>query len=163
MQPTEKLEALKDEVREAVEAMLSGTSYYLVDLDVRGWKGTRSVELYLDTEEGVSLEETTELSREIRFVLDTEEVFEDDYTLHVSSPGADRPLSEPRHFRKHVGRKLEITYRTEREDGTTAPTTWVGELLEVGEEGLRMKDPGTEEERVLPHEDVREATVQLPW
>lgn len=160
MQPTEKLEQLTEAVRETVEGMFRGSSYFLVDLDVRGWKGTRSVELYLDTDEGVSLEETTEVSKEIRFVLDTEEVFEDDYTLHVSSPGADRPLTRPRQFGKHVGRRLVVEYRNEergRDEEIEA------ELVEVTDESLRLRDPGTEDERTIRHEHVREATVQLPW
>lgn len=159
MQPTERLAELTDAVREAVEHMFDGTSYFLVDLDVRGWKGTRSVELYLDTDEGVSLDETTELSKEIRFVLETEEIFEDDFTLHVSSPGADRPLTKPRQFRKHVGRKLEVEY----EDEAGEKAHLEGELVEVSDERLKLKDPGTEEETTIRHDRMREATVQLPW
>lgn len=156
----EELARLTTAVRDSIEGILDGTSYYLVDVSVRGWPGTRSIEAYIDDDEGMTLEATTELTHEIRFVLDADEVFEDDYTLHVSSPGADRPLMHPRQFVKHVGRKLLV--ECEPEDGGEARQL-SGELVAADEEQITLKDPGTGEETNIAHGTIKEATVELPW
>lgn len=158
MGDNDELEQLSEAVRERVKEIVDGTSYYLVEASVRGWRGTRSVEIFVDADEGMTLEATTELSREIRFVLDTDEVFADDYTLHVSSPGADRPLVHPRQFKKHVGRKLQVAFS--EEDGKREMS---GELVAATQDYIILIDPGTEEETKIPHEAVEEATVELPW
>lgn len=154
----EELERLAEAVRQRVEEILEGTGYYVIEVSVRGWPGSRSVEIYIDGEEGFTLEKSADVSREIRFVLDADEVFEDGYTLHVSSPGADRPLVDPRQFTKHVGRTLQVTFT----DDDTAQEIR-GELVAVDREGITLVDPGTGERTELPHEVVREATVELPW
>ncbi len=156
----EELARLTAAVRDRIERILDGTSYYLVDVSVRGWPGTRSVEAYIDDDRGMTLEATTELTHEIRFVLDAEEVFEDDYTLHVSSPGADRPLMHPRQFSKHVGRTLRVDFTPENGEEAQQMS---GELIAANEEAITLKDPGTGEETDIPHGIIEEATVELPW
>lgn len=156
----EELARLTAAVRESIERILDGTSYYLVDVSVRGWPGTRSVEAYIDDDEGMTLEATTELTHEIRFVLDADEIFADDYTLHVSSPGADRPLMHPRQFSKHVGRRLLVDFTPENGEEARQLS---GELIAANEEQITLKDPGTGEETEIPHGTIREATVELPW
>ena len=159
-QQDEELARLTTAVRESIEGILEGTSYYLVDVSVRGWPGTRSVEVYIDKDERMTLEATTELTHEIRFVLDAEEVFSDDYTLHVSSPGADRPLMHPRQFAKHVGRKLLVDFCPQNEETARQIS---GELVAADQEQITLKDPGTGEETEIPHVTIKEATVELPW
>lgn len=156
----EELERLTTGVRESIEAILSGTSYFLVDVSVRGWPGTRSVEVYIDDDEGMTLESTADLTHEIRFVLDAEEVFADDYTLHVSSPGADRPLVHPRQFTKHVGRKLLVDVESENGETTRQVS---GELVEADDEQIILVDRATGEKTEIPHATVKEAMVELPW
>jgi ribosome maturation factor RimP len=156
----QELEQLTETVRQRIEEILGGTSYYLVDVSVRGWPGTRSVEVYVDDDDGITLEATAELTHEIRFVLDADEVFADDYTLHVSSPGADRPLVHPRQFSKHVGRKLSVDFKLEHEETVRQIS---GELIAADTEQIVLMDRGTGKEKEIPYVTIKEATVQLPW
>lgn len=156
----EELKKLTDEVQKRINEILEDSAYYLIDVKVRGWPGTRSVEIYVDGDEPVSLEYTAKLTHEIRFVLDADEVFEDDYTLHVSSPGADRPLSHPRQYKKHVGRVLEVAFV---DDETEESKSVRGELVAADQEGIRLTDSDTDQEMEISYDAVKEATVELPW
>jgi ribosome maturation factor RimP len=65
----------------------------------------RLLRVVVDSDHGVSLDDAADVSREISAVLDAGNVLGDvPYTLEVSSPGVDRPLTEPRHWRRARGR-----------------------------------------------------------
>jgi ribosome maturation factor RimP len=81
-----------------------------LDLDLEGLRITaagrrRVLRLVVDADGGVSLDDIALASRELSAVLDDNEVMGDlPYTLEVSSPGVDRPLTERRHWRRAIGR-----------------------------------------------------------
>lgn len=58
---------------------------------------------------GVSSDQLADVTRAVSDALDTLDPFTGTYTLEVSTPGIDRPLTVPRHFRRAVGRKVELT------------------------------------------------------
>ncbi len=58
---------------------------------------------------GVSSDALTDVSREISAVLDDADLIRGAYTLEVTTPGTDRPLTEPRHFSRAVGRLVTVT------------------------------------------------------
>ena len=87
---------------------------HALDLDLEGIRITaagrrRVLRLVIDGDGGVSLDAIALASRELSAVLDDSEVMgEVPYTLEVSSPGVDRPLTEPRHWRRAVGRLVKV-------------------------------------------------------
>jgi ribosome maturation factor RimP len=69
----------------------------------------RLVRVVVDSDHGVSLDDAADISREISAVLDAANPLgEMPYTLEVSSPGVDRPLTEPRHWRRATGRLVKV-------------------------------------------------------
>ncbi len=69
------------------------------------------VRVVVDADSGISLDEVSAVSRAVTEVLDARdtELFGDSpYVLEVTSPGVDRPLTEPRHWRRAVGRLVEV-------------------------------------------------------
>src|SRR5699024_2797976 len=87
--------------------------------------------------------------------LDEVEIFRDKpYQLEVTSPGATRKLETPRHFRREIGRRLEIT---------TKKDTFKLDLAEVGETSITGTDPQKKETRQVPLEDNRKAQVELKF
>ena len=107
---------------------------------------------------GTSVDELARISREVGFVLDTDEVIDGRYSLNVSSPGVNRPISLPRQFPKHVGRKLRVRYRTEGEETKEEE----GALESASESGIALRVSGSRKLQ-LNFEDVIEARVLLPW
>lgn len=69
----------------------------------------RLLRVVVDSDHGVSLDDAAEVSRDVSAALDATDVMGDmPYTLEVSSPGVDRPLTEPRHWRRARGRLVRV-------------------------------------------------------
>jgi ribosome maturation factor RimP len=70
----------------------------------------RLLRVVVDSDQGVSLDDAAAISRQLSAALDRAPVMGDfPYTLEVSSPGVDRPLTDPRHWRRSVGRLVQVT------------------------------------------------------
>ena len=70
----------------------------------------RLLRVVVDSDRGVSLDDAATISRKLSAALDAAPVMGDfPYTLEVSSPGVDRPLTDPRHWRRAVGRLVQVT------------------------------------------------------
>lgn len=150
-------ESLEEAVRPLAEEVLAITPYFLVDINVRGHWGSRVVEVYVDSDGEIGLDDLAEVSNELGFLLDVEDVIDGKYTLEVSSPGADRPLMMPQQYKKNVGRPLSVAYRTE---GGTDKVE--GELLSADDEAIEVAAPPEGPQRI-PYSDIDEAKVVLPW
>src|SRR5882757_8428162 len=69
----------------------------------------RLLRVVVDSDQGVSLDDAAAVSRQLSAALDSSPVMGDfPYTLEVSSPGVDRPLTDPRHWRRSVGRLVQV-------------------------------------------------------
>ena len=144
--------------RERVVAVLAtvvtGAHLDLEDVEVRSAGRRRIVRVLVDAEHGVSLDEVAAVSREVSQALDDSDVLgEQPYTLEVSSPGVDRPLTLPRHWRRNTGRLVQVTLRAD------APVT--GRISAVDEGGVDLDlEPGT---RRVAFEQVARAIVQVEF
>jgi ribosome maturation factor RimP len=89
--------------------------------------GGKLVRLFIDHPKGVSLElceRVTKLLPEVR----------ERYALEVSSPGPERPLSKPDHFRRYVGRRARVRTRARQE----GHTSFTGELLGATDDAVTV-------------------------
>ena len=84
---------------------------FLEDIEVRAAGRRTLVRLLVDRDGGIDLDEVARLSRAASEVLDAHEAELPfgEYVLEVSSPGVDRPLTQPRHFQRNIGRLLTVT------------------------------------------------------
>ncbi|MBW3084454.1 Ribosome maturation factor RimP [Austwickia sp. TVS 96-490-7B] len=102
----------------------------------------------------LSLDEVAEATRAISDALDVLDPFGDTpYVLEVSSPGLSRPLTQFRHFRRNVGRMLEVV--------TSADGTFTGRLIAAGPDLLTF-DVGSGQRDMLPAQITR-ARVQVEF
>jgi len=115
-------------LRELVEPVVVAAGYDLETVSVSR-AGRRSVvRVVVDSDAGVDLDAVAELSRAVSAVLDeADPLGEQPYVLEVTSPGVDRPLTEPRHWRRNVGRKV----RTGEREGRIREVTDDGVILDV--------------------------------
>ena len=104
-----------------IEPVVERAGYDLEELVVTP-AGRRSVvRVVVDRDSGVTLDDIAEVSRAVSDVLDASDdgMGRAPYVLEVTSPGVDRPLTEPRHWRRNVGRLVTVAVgRTVREQVT---------------------------------------------
>ena len=101
--------ALKDQISELVTPAVSDLGFYLEDVHIATPGNHRIVTCIVDGDASLNLDQVTSVSRIISELLD-EAAFmgETPFTLEVTSPGVDRPLTQPRHFAKNADRLLKI-------------------------------------------------------
>jgi ribosome maturation factor RimP len=101
--------ALKDQISELVTPAVSDLGFYLEDVHIATPGNHRIVTCIVDGDASLNLDQVTSVSRVISELLD-EAAFmgETPFTLEVTSPGVDRPLTQPRHFAKNVDRLLKV-------------------------------------------------------
>lgn len=94
----------------------------------------RLLRVVVDSDAGVSLDDAALASREISAALDATDVMgEVPYTLEVSSPGVDRPLTEPRHWRRAAGRLVRVKVAAEgKVEGRVLAASPDGVTLDTG-------------------------------
>ena len=102
--------ALKDQIAELITPALQEAGYYLEDINVVSPGNHRIVTVIVDGETALNLDQVTVASKLVSELVD-EATFmgETPFTLEVTSPGIDRPLTLPRHFAKNVTRLLKVT------------------------------------------------------
>lgn len=100
---------LIDRLQAMLEPGAAAIGFELVAVELAGSGRNTTVRAYIDSPDGVSVEDCARVSRQLSAILDVEDPIGDSYTLEVSSPGFDRPLRKPEHFQKVVGERVKIT------------------------------------------------------
>ena len=140
-------------VEELTEPLLSiGLDLELVDVTTAGRR--RVVRVAVDKDGGVTLDDVAVATKEVSRVLDGSDVMgEQPYTLEVSSPGVDRPLTLPRHWRRNVGRLVKVT----NGEGTTV----LGRILSQEDDAALVDVDGSP--RRVSFADVSKAHIQIEF
>lgn len=131
-------------VRERLSALLEpvvgAAGYDLEDVRVVPAGRRRMLRVVVDRDEGVSLDDAAELSRSVSAALDEADAMgAAPYVLEVTSPGVDRPLAVPRHWRRAAGRLVRVSLRDGDElTGRVEQADEIGVDLVVGEQSRRL-------------------------
>jgi ribosome maturation factor RimP len=114
-----------------VQALLAGEQgYFLVEVRI---KPTNNVKVFIDGDQGISIEKCVQVNRALYKKLDESALFPaGDFSLEVSSPGLDEPLKLLRQYKKNIGRQVELVLQ----DGSKKE----GRLLEVSEDGVIVEE-----------------------
>jgi len=112
-----------EQLCEVVEPAVTGLGYELVGVQYVPGRKRSLVRIYIDHPAGIGLDDCERVSHQVSGVLDVENPIRDRYDLEISSPGADRPLFKPSHFRQFIG------YRV----GVKLNPSWEGRKNIVGE------------------------------
>jgi len=143
-------------IRSAFEEGRCG-EYYIVDLVITP---ANHISVFVDGDEGVSLDTCTQISRTLEAVLDEEPALGGIYELEVSSPGVSRPLKFLRQYLKHVGRTLRIKLKTYDE--------LEGKLLSSGHDSITIEIKAVDKKslpdfREIPFDEIKEAYVTVQF
>jgi ribosome maturation factor RimP len=106
----------------------------------------RLLRIVVDADGGVSLDDIAQVSREVSATLDRAAAMgEASYTLEVSSPGVDRPLTEPKHWRRATGRLVTAPLRPDAAGGPGQATV-TGRITGADDRGVRLDVRGMSRE-----------------
>ncbi len=126
---------LRERLIALIEPVLGRLGYELVELEYSGGRAHGVLRLFIDRPAGVTLDDCTQVSREVSALLDVEDPIPSAYTLEVSSPGFDRVLRTQAHFGRFVGSRVFIELKEPR-DGRRR---YIGRLLTVDEAGIALE------------------------
>lgn len=91
-----------------LEPAIEALGYELADLELSLGHGRGLVRLFIDSEDGITLDDCERVSHQVSGVLDVEDPIASDYNLEVSSPGADRKLVKAEHFDRFAGSVVKV-------------------------------------------------------
>jgi ribosome maturation factor RimP len=107
----------------------------------------RLLRVVIDADGGVSLDDIALVSREVSATLDRAAAMgESSYTLEVSSPGVDRPLTEPKHWRRAVGRLVTVPLWSGIHNGAADSQAVTGRITATDPHGVRLDVDGESQE-----------------
>jgi ribosome maturation factor RimP len=109
--------------------------------------GPDALRLYIDHPGGVDLRLCERVTNQLRDLLLVE------YSLEVSSPGAERPLTKPEHFRRFLGRRVRVRTR----DELHGRRSFTGTIAAADERGVEVALP--EGAVTIPHERIRRSNL----
>ncbi|MBY0425831.1 MAG: ribosome maturation factor RimP [Cytophagales bacterium] len=128
---------------------------YLVKLNVNDLGKTKKINVYIDSDGPVTIEDCTKLSRKINKAAEEENLIEGDYTLEVSSPGAESPLLFNRQYKKNIGRNFKV----EQQDKTVIE----GKLIHADESTVQIEVTVKKNTTIveIPFSEIKKANVQV--
>ena len=147
----------KDKLIEVCRPVVEGLGYDLIDLEYKTEMGANVLRVFVDHLSGqgnVSLDDCTAVSRALSPTLDVEDVISAAYSLEVSSPGLNRPLTRESDFRRFVGKRAKI--RTRHPIGETR-RNFAGTLVAV--EAGRVRIDVGDQTFDVPVDDVEKANL----
>jgi ribosome maturation factor RimP len=147
-----------EKLREEVAQAVTRHGAYVIDVVLRGDHRRPVLEVFIDAEKPVTIEQCTQISRDLSALIEGARMLASTYRLEVSSPGIDRPLQHAWQYPKHVGRKIQVTAR--RPEGTLK---LVGMLTAADAGGVTVAAGPNEEPVRVAFADIREALVLPPW
>jgi ribosome maturation factor RimP len=143
-----------ERVRAVVAPVVAAAGLDLEDLTVASAGRRRLLRIAVDRDGGVSLDDVALVSAQLSQVLDSSDVMGGAaYVLEVGSPGVDRPLTHPRHWRRAIGRLVLVTL--------TGGGAVTGRILVVQDDGAVLDVPGGN--RRIDYADVVAAKVQVEF
>ena len=122
-------------VADVIRPVIAAAGMDLESVPVSAAGRRRLLRVVVDSDQGVSLDDAAAISRKLSAVLDAAPVMGDfPYTLEVSSPGVDRPSTDPRHRRRAVGRLVQVS--------VTDAGTISGRIIAADADALILDDAG---------------------
>jgi len=153
-------------LRQLVASVAEREGFELIQVEVCGQGRGRLLRVYLDHPGGIGLTECERASRALSAALDEDQAlgsWNGPYTLEVSSPGLDRPLTKPGDFERFAGKRVRIRTR----EPIAGSRNWLGTLAGAGAEGVHLKPERgcdrSEEELVVAWGAMQEARLAPEW
>ena len=102
------MDRLEKKLNDMFEPVIESMAYELIGVELTGSGNGTILRIYIDAEKGITVDDCQAVSYQVSGILDVEDPLQNHYTLEVSSPGLDRPLVKPEHFKQFIGELVKI-------------------------------------------------------
>jgi ribosome maturation factor RimP len=147
-------ERLYQELQELIQPLVQSLGLDLWGLELPAAPRGGVFRVYIDSPQGVSVEQCAELSRHLNYLLDVQDPFPGSYTLEVSSPGLDRPFFSLLQMEPYQGREVLLRLKQPLQ----GRGKWQGTLLGIQEEEVILES-GPGEQVSIPWQDIKKAKL----
>lgn len=144
---------LREQLGELLGPVVANLGYELWEIEYAPRAGGGLLRLYIDSPDGISLDDCERVSRAVSAVLDEADPIPNEYTLEVSSPGLDRVLRTRAHFERFNGERVKV----EMIALINGRKRFQGRLKQVGESEITLEMDGGEVS--LPIDDIHRARL----
>jgi ribosome maturation factor RimP len=145
-------------VWEIAAPLIADEGMEILEIECRyeGKQRGRVLRVYLDKEDGPSLDDLSRISRQLSDLLDVHDPVEGPYTLEVSSPGINRVLKKKEHFARFVGKRVRVRSR----EAIGGKRSFLGVLKEVREDGITVQEKSDVD---IPFGLIDKANYEHDW
>lgn len=141
---------LNEDISAAIRPIIEASGNYLEELTITSAGKVKILTVIVDSDSHLNLDQITAVTKEISEVIEAlEEVGDSAFTLEVTSPGIDRPLTKPRHWRKNFDRSVKITM--------TSGQDIQGRIGEATETAVLVGD------QKVSFEDIKRAVLEIEF
>ena len=141
---------LNEDMSAAIRPIIEASGNYLEELTITSAGKVKILTVIVDSDSHLNLDQITAVTKEISEVIETlEELGDSAFTLEVTSPGIDRPLTKPRHWRKNFDRLVKITM--------TSGKDIQGRIGEATETNVLVGD------QKVSFEDIKRAVLEIEF
>ncbi|MBP9115296.1 MAG: hypothetical protein KBF89_03030 [Acidimicrobiia bacterium] len=143
-----------DELSDMITPLITQSEYRLWNLGITKAAKRSIVTITLDKDGGANLDEMAEISKEIAIVIDEHPSFENEYHLEVESPGLERALTKPEHYKWSIGMLISVSFR---DDETLSRSR--GILKNVNDEELVIEEVPQSIKKISKIEEKTEVEI----
>lgn len=140
-------------LEESIEIAVKGCGAELYDIVTLKENDTNIFRVYVTAQGGINLDKCAEISRMISPLLDIDEPMQGKYNLEVSSPGIERKLKKPQHYKSSIGEKVKLK--------DFEKNIITGELLEANDNDIKLKTEHGEE--TIAYDEISTASTYFEW
>ena len=143
----------REQILQILEPIASNMGLDLEDVEIKSAGKHSIVQVSIDKDGGINLDEVAQISNQISEALDAKDILgEKPYTLEVGSPGIDRALTLPRHWRRNNGRLVKINFGSNSE---------IGRIIESDNEKVSLEVKG--KTRSINFDKIDNAFIQVEF
>ena len=149
------MEDIKRKITELAVSAATQYAFEIVDVELAGSSRKLLIRIFIDKENGVTLDDCGRFSRAVSALLDVEDPVPMAYVLEVSSPGLDRPLKALKDFERSIGKLVRIITKTRIEE----QNVFAGRLTRVEGENITLSFDDKEID--IPFDQISKARLEI--
>lgn len=144
-------------IKELLEPILYEKNLELFDIEFKGLGSKGILRVFIDKEQGVTVDDCAQTSRELGRLLEVHDVIPGSYTLEISSPGLTRALKKPSDYLRYKGKTVKIKTLEDIEDRKV----FKGTLLDFIDETVSLQTDGVN--YMIPYKNIEKANLELDF